>query len=808
MNQMILLFLLYLNFMMHCVYSNEIEEPQLDHIITSNLTGSERKVYKIKSTCDECTWFRIELADKYKMITDLNKYTDFSYEAALSTDPQYINSTTSFLSVEDSESYGMRRIILQIDPNLQSKAIYYSIIIKTTNGEIIPEDFTLEYLVKFSNADNKEELLPPKLKTEYLLERTDEFSFKLTFTELFNDKKILNTQYRALLVESFDYSIDGVKSVFDNNQTTCLEIKGKNNRQIIKKNIYSYNVPSFFTFLVTYTYNKSEYIIAFYPTFITYLTKEPNKIIMPKSMYSTTTQTYILNRERETDNYFVIEFNNELQNNGSYDGRELAISYKTEISREYVNSTIENTYKFENGRTVLILHTKDTNQLYFSFGTDVIKPIAYMFKYYTIPSLDEEHKFDFNNTVIAVRRGNRLYITFKEIFNSPNDVNDIYYYARVFYDTLIKDEYDLDNIYPSSFLKRNISEKKIYVTNTGNEYNFSLHFSKKIDYAFYVNIRTKFILNDGREESLSYKHSTVINKPQEIEELDDTIYNKITLNSTKKSISYDLLYYDKIYSKIFVIEIIEQNRTQSTYFDFCYETCLEYSQYKNNTEEIELISSKVEFGIHKMILKAKHVSDIMLTVFLKEGANAEVDSVALDIKYKVIEKIDDEPVYERKKLTIANIFSHCYLSYSELQDYPYLTIHFIITLYQQKDVPDIKMIENVNIHEFPSANYYNISLYGTNEGFEINKDFYIPNNFTDKLYARVVGIYSNLDSEETIDLLGIVEVVPYTPRAVLIFVILCICIFIIAGIIWIIYLQLKKKEQLNIIDDEISMKIF
>ena len=56
MNQMILLFLLYLNFMMHCVYSNEIEEPQLDHIITSNLTGSERKVYKIKSTCfNTCT---------------------------------------------------------------------------------------------------------------------------------------------------------------------------------------------------------------------------------------------------------------------------------------------------------------------------------------------------------------------------------------------------------------------------------------------------------------------------------------------------------------------------------------------------------------------------------------------------------------------------------------------------------------------------------------------------------------------------------------------------------------------------------
>lgn len=804
MNQMILIFLLYVNFITHCVYSNEIVEPQLAHIIKTNVTGSERKVFRIKSKCDECTWYCIELSDKYKMITDLNKYSDFSYEADLSTDPQYINSTTSLLSVEDSESYGMRRIILQIDPNLQSKAIYYSIVIKTTDGEIIPEDYTLEFLVKFSNADNKEELLPPKLNTEYTLERTNEFSLKLIFTELFNNKNILNTQYRALLVDPFDYSIDGVKSVFDNNQTTDLEFKGKNDGKKITKNIYTYNIPSFFTFIVTYTYNKSEYIIAFYPKFITYLTKEPNKIIKP--VYRTRTQTFILNREKETDNYFVIEFNNELQNEGSYDGRELAISYKTEISRGYVNSTIENTYKFENGRTVLILHTKDINRLYFSVGTDEIKPIDYIFKYYTIPSLNEEHKFDFNNTVVAIRRGNRLYITFKEIFNSPNDVNETNYYVRIFYDTLIKDEYDLDNIYPSSFLRRNILEKKLYVTNTGNEYIFSPRFSKTIDYtSFYVNIRTKFIMNDGREESLSYKHTTVINKPKEIEELEEKIYNEITLNSTMKSISYELLYYDD--SNIFVIEIIEKNQTQNTKFDFCYETCLEYSTYKNNTQEIELISSKVEFGIHKIILKPKHVSDIMITVFLKGDSNEENGSRTLDLKYKAIETIDEEPAYERNNFLIMNTFSHYYFYYPDrITLSSYRRINFFITFYQQKDVPDLTMIKNINIHEIPSVKYYNMSYesYGT----EKVKDFYLPNNLTGKLYARVVAIFRTYDDEITIDLLGIVEVVSYTPRVFLIIVIICISIFIMGGIIWIIYLKMNKKENLNLnINDEISIKI-
>lgn len=152
-------------------------------------------------------------------------------------------------------------------------------------------------------------------------------------------------------------------------------------------------------------------------------------------------------------------------------------------------------------------------------------------------------------------------------------------------------------------------------------------------------------MNDGREESLSYKHTTVINKPKEIEELEEKIYNEITLNSTMKSISYELLDYDD--SNFFVIEIIEKNQTQNTKFDFCYETCLEYSTYKNNTQEIELISSKVEFGIHKIILKPKHVSDIMITVFLQGDSNEENGSRTLDLKYKAIETIDEEPVYER-----------------------------------------------------------------------------------------------------------------------------------------------------------------
>lgn len=152
-------------------------------------------------------------------------------------------------------------------------------------------------------------------------------------------------------------------------------------------------------------------------------------------------------------------------------------------------------------------------------------------------------------------------------------------------------------------------------------------------------------------------------------------------------------------------------------------------------------------------------------------------------------------------------FSHCYFYYPDRVTLNSDSrINFFITFYEQKDVPDLTMIRNINIHEIPSVKYYNMSYesYGT----EKVKDFYLPNNLTGKLYARVVAIFRTYDDEITIDLLGIVEVVSYTPRVFLIIVIICISIFIMGGIIWIIYLKMNKKENLNLnINDEISMKI-
>ena len=58
-------------------------------------------------------------------------FPDFSYEADMGTEPLYNNDTKGIVTIEDTESNGVRRIILQIDPTVvAAEAIYYSLIIK------------------------------------------------------------------------------------------------------------------------------------------------------------------------------------------------------------------------------------------------------------------------------------------------------------------------------------------------------------------------------------------------------------------------------------------------------------------------------------------------------------------------------------------------------------------------------------------------------------------------------------------------------------------------------------------------------
>ena len=118
----LLLFLLFIS-ITHAEFTlislNEMKAtiaPEMEKMIEKILSGTERETVRIPSTCGDCIWFRVEMNAIYQKIDELNVYPDFSYEADMGTEPKYTNDTTGIIIKEDTESNGVRRIILQIDP--------------------------------------------------------------------------------------------------------------------------------------------------------------------------------------------------------------------------------------------------------------------------------------------------------------------------------------------------------------------------------------------------------------------------------------------------------------------------------------------------------------------------------------------------------------------------------------------------------------------------------------------------------------------------------------------------------------------
>ena len=114
-----------------------------------------------------------------------------------------------------------------------------------------------------------------------------------------------------------------------------------------------------------------------------------------------------------------------------------------------------------------------------------------------------------------------------------------------------------------------------------------------------------------------------------------------------------------------------------------------------------MLSERTKLGIYKIYLSVKELRDIMITIFIKEGATNEDDIGTLDIDFKyrtVVQKEDDEKIpYTKAGYKISNSFST--LTSSVLDS------KYILTLYQQSDVNDIEKINNVNIKDSPSTSF-------------------------------------------------------------------------------------------------------
>ena len=805
------------SFNVNTVISKEIEEATINESYFRSSVGREKKTFKVSSTCDECTWFKIEIENQFRNNTELDKFSDFSYELALE-EPKYKNLSTGIKNIEESESNGVRRLIFQIEQSAASKSLYYTIYNNDIHGLPIPDDYTLNYYVQFSNAKTKEELSPLVFDNQLTIYR-EQLSVKLTFKEVFNDTNINKSKYYIYGMKKSDYSIEGVKSVFpdDLESEFVKSIDGKNDGSV--QNVLfeldfdmNFEINYIITVVCRYKYFDSNYykVIAYTPKEIIFPTAKPNQYVMSKIDSYLKTDIYVFKKE-ETEQYFVIEFNNEVKKEGSYQGKELPITYEIIDPPEFTNATLETEEYFEHGRTVLLLKT-DSDYMLFTVGNLLTSSeTKYILKYYSIASKSEVYSIDFNNTIEAVRKGDRIYVTFKELFNSPSEIKEITYKGRLFTKESITDEYDLDNIYPNSSLAYKEEEIKD-ISNKGLTYTHI--YSIDSTSTFYANIFAKFTLPDGREESVSYKHTEVVVKPKEIETPKDKVYYKGTLSSEVKSMTYELVG-STVESSIYAIEIVVNNNKLANGFDFSFEKNKITPTLKNETE-ISFISQKSKSGINTIYLDGKGLSTILFSVFIAETAtnDAEVGTLDFNFKYKTIKEVsEDNPKYKIDKFTITSSSSTITVTFNELFKNPkeVESSKYILTLYQQSDITDKKIIDNVNYKESPVDKFFNSTIEGKNNGTSLEHSFDWPKDLSGKLYARIVVYYITKDKEERLDLFEIEEVSKSSSNTLLVIIIVA-CVVVVLLLLG-IFLYIRRRKRLNIddtkveVNDAMSMKL-
>ena len=778
----------------------DYEEPRFNRYDDSYLKGKIKQVFRLRQEEPGYTWFKIEFAEEHKTRESMSRYIDYSIEGDYQTEPTFTNSTKGIIYREESNSYGMRRIILEIDPNtLTSKSLLFSMNIKDSKGQIIPSSFELPYIIKFENTDNKEELEIFSFDDKLTLKRERNI-FSFSFKEILNDPSTNEETSYMLLWENIEnYCLECCHSIYPSRYAERIEReRGKNNGRTIT--IKTDKMPiqgGIFSLIVVYEIGTYEEMYSFMPVEFSFpkvgLNSFTQSIINSQNKF----ESFVLTKQNENDEIFVIEFNNEAKKEGSKRGRELPIIFETgEKGIQFINETkritIEKEY-FENGKTILMLHPESRIQrILFTFGNDYISSdIPFIFKYYT--TVDQIHTIDFNNTVEAVRRGERVFITFKEILNSPTLKKESKYTVRLFTKESFIDEYDLDNIYPTSSLS--IAQSEVIGTNKGLELYDTINIDNSITSLLYVNVIAQLYLEDGREERVSFKHSEVQVKQKEITEMKDKEYNKLTLNSNVRSISYILVPTSESTS-IYVIEILERENKLKLGYDYSFEKNKEVPTYKNETS-ITFINSTLESGIYKIYLDGKGNKEILFSIFIKgQVSNDDIGSLDFSLKYKTIQTVADDNIkYTKKGFKISNSFSTITLTFTEIfTQNEVKSSKYYLTLYQKNDINNKEIINNVNIEGHPVSKYYTMVIEGNNTGTERNVKLEWPEALEGKLYGRLVMMYIN-DIEERLDILGIEEVTSSSWVIVLIIIIVIVVLLAaIAGLL--VYFFIWKKKDI------------
>ena len=300
---------------------------------TQSIIGTNIKEFKLVRQCEHCTWFKIEITEQFKKNTDLHIYTEVSYYAVHGSS---CSANSSYAKTEkiESESNGVRRIIFQLDPYYSVNTVKYTVQLADANRRPIPNDYQLEYIIKFFNAASKEELLPFSFNNEIIgtnKKRKLNISFQEVFTQSSNiDKSI----YYILAFNPNVYSLDGVNTFSFDNSNVIETYTGKNEGGIVNLQyevhfIQGVIIGTFVKFLYK---NSSEYhVVSYLPKEFLYESIQPNKFFMSTLSKDNPREECLLEKENFYRKYFVIEFNNEAQRDGSRNGREMKISFEAGI---------------------------------------------------------------------------------------------------------------------------------------------------------------------------------------------------------------------------------------------------------------------------------------------------------------------------------------------------------------------------------------------------------------------------------------------------------------------------------------------
>ena len=252
------------------------------------------------------------------------------------------------------------------------------------------------------------------------------------------------------------------------------------------------------------------------------------------------------------DKFFVIEFANKI--GGKQRENNFAAEEFTYI-RKYQNSSkieISEHSTLIQGKNRFIMNYKsptNENSVILLDLYDGEHDIQTMFKYYTLKSLDDIPKYEFNDTIMAYRVNKQIFISFSEIYSSPIENVRVVYIILPYHAKERKSLFDL----PSD------------------------------DYNVYVKILAKVIVNQV-EDRVSYPYVDVKESPVPPAPVESIAAKKFVKKIITDKVTYKIEKENKEHY-VYQIEIITGKSTieGNKHLNFTLEPYTVFPTYKNST---------------------------------------------------------------------------------------------------------------------------------------------------------------------------------------------------------------------------------